>query len=90
MTLYYGKCDTVCDYVGGMAMAQSIPHGQQAAFKQAELTAVLAAPGVEVGQVKAAGGLTFYQFESSGHMVPNDKPESAAIAIDSLLSRLLQ
>ncbi len=60
VTLYYGKTDTACNYVGGMEMANTIQWSGKAAFNAAALTA-LEISGVEAGQVKSSGGLTFLQ-----------------------------
>jgi pimeloyl-ACP methyl ester carboxylesterase len=90
VTLYFGKCDTVCDYVEGLAMAESIPYQSSTNFKNAQLTSTTNSIGVEVGQQKRAGGLVFFQFDSSGHMVPADQPEAAYIAINSVLGPLLK
>lgn len=89
VTLYYGKADTVCDYVGGYAAASAIPFRHSGAFKNATFEAVQPITGLEIGQHKRAGKLSFYQFDSSGHMVPMDKPEAAYIALYSVLKQVV-
>jgi len=87
VTLYYGKTDTACNYVGGRAMADTIAWSQTAAFKSAELTSIIVA-GAEMGQQKSVGGLTFIQIENAGHMVPQDQPSASAFAINSIIGQL--
>lgn len=87
VTLYYGKTDTACDYVGGYAMASSIQWSgtngfNELAFQPLELA------GVEAGQVKSYKGLTFLQVENAGHMVPLDQPAASAAAFLTILKQL--
>jgi carboxypeptidase C (cathepsin A) len=56
----------------------------KSAFNSAALTA-LEISGVEAGQVKSSGGLTFLQIDGAGHMVPMDQPAGSAAAIRTLL-----
>lgn len=60
VTLYYGKTDTACNYVGGYAMANSISWSGQEEFAGAGMGPMDIA-GVEVGQAKAHKGLTWIQ-----------------------------
>ena len=87
VTFYYGKTDTACNYVGGMAMADTIPWTGQSDFSSAPLTP-LTISGVEAGQVKNYGKLTVVQVESAGHMVPMDQPAGSAAAIKTILDQL--
>jgi len=50
VTLYYGKTDTACDYVGGMAMASSLEWTGKDRFN-AQVMRPLEISGVEAGQV---------------------------------------
>lgn len=84
VTLYYGKTDTACNYVGGYEMASTIEWKGKDAFNAASLDPLLIS-GVEAGQVKTSGGLTFMQIESAGHMVPMDQPAGSAAVIQTLL-----
>lgn len=87
VTFYYGKTDTACNYVGGMAMADTIEWSGRAEFAAAPLTP-LTISGVEAGQVKNHGKLTVVQVESAGHMVPMDQPAGAAAAILTILNQV--
>jgi carboxypeptidase C (cathepsin A) len=60
VTLFYGKTDTACNYVGGLAMANTIAWSGTKAFSSAPLTAMEIA-GVPAGQTKSYGGLTWMQ-----------------------------
>jgi len=84
VTLYYGKTDTACNYVGGYEMASTIAWTGKDAFNAASLSSLLIS-GVEAGQIKSSGGLTFMQIESAGHMVPMDQPAGSAAVIQTLL-----
>jgi pimeloyl-ACP methyl ester carboxylesterase len=86
VTFYYGKTDTACNYVGGMAMADTIEWSGRSAFAAAPLTP-LTISGVEAGQVKNFGKLTVVQVESAGHMVPMDQPAGSAAAIQTILAQ---
>jgi cathepsin A (carboxypeptidase C) len=86
VTLFYGKTDTACNYVGGLAMADSISWTGGAAFSAAPLTAMEIA-GVEAGQMKSAGGLTWIQVDGAGHMVPLDQPAAASVALNSIIAK---
>lgn len=87
VTLYYGKTDTACDYVGGYAMANSIEWGGKGKFQGKDLEDVQLA-GVTVAQTKGYGGLTWLQIDSAGHMVPIDQPATSSLAINTILSAL--
>lgn len=60
VTVYYGKTDTACNYVGGYAMANTIAWSGQEAFAAADMGPMEIA-GVEAGQAKSYNGLTFIQ-----------------------------
>jgi hypothetical protein len=55
-----------------MAMANGLEWAGQSAFFAAPLQP-LKLGGVEAGQVKKSGKLTFVQIEAAGHMVPMDQ-----------------
>jgi len=88
VTLYYGKTDTACNYVGGLAMANTISWTRTAEFAKASMSKMIVG-GVEMGQSKSVGGLTFMQLENAGHMVPQDQPAASAMAIDTLVGPLV-
>ena len=87
VTFYFGKTDTACNYKGGQAMADAMEWSGREAFAALEFSPYEIS-GVEAGQVKAYGGLTFLQMEQSGHMVPLDSPASSAAAIQTILLQL--
>lgn len=84
---YYGKTDTACDYMGGRAMADTIPWSGKSAFSNAALQPWELA-GVQAGQSKTYGPLTFIQIENAGHMVPMDQPAAASQVINTLLAQV--
>jgi pimeloyl-ACP methyl ester carboxylesterase len=89
VVLYYGKTDTACNYVGGLALANTISWKSQAEFAAAGLGPMEIA-GIEAGQAKSLNGLTFIQVDSAGHMVPLDQPASSAMAIGTILQEIKQ
>lgn len=89
VTLYYGKTDTACNYVGGMAMADTISWSGMEAFSATPLSALEIA-GVEAGQMKAHNGLTWIQVDSAGHMVPLDQPAAASVALQTIVSKYVK
>ena len=86
VTLFYGKTDTACNYVGGYAMANSIVWSGMRSFAGLGLSPMEIA-GVEAGQTKTFGGLTWIQVESAGHMVPMDQPRAALDMIKEFIRR---
>ena len=66
-------------------MANNIPYINSKEFLNEKLQDILNSQGVKIGEYKKSGLLSFFQVDSSGHMVPADKPESAYLAINSLL-----
>ena len=89
VTLYYGKTDTACNYVGGMAMADSISWTGTEAFATTELSSLEIA-GVSAGQMKSYGGLTWIQVDSAGHMVPLDQPAASSVALQSIIGKFVK
>eukprot|EP01038_Epipyxis_sp_PR26KG_P004157 gene4157-5921_t len=87
VTLYYGKQDTACNYVGGLAMANTIAWSGTESFQQIPLTSFELA-GVEAGKAKSFKGLTFIQVEGAGHMVPLNQPAASAAVIHIALSSI--
>jgi carboxypeptidase C (cathepsin A) len=87
VTLYYGKTDTACQYVGGAKLAETIVWSGKSAYNSATLQPWTIA-GVEAGQIKSSGGLTFIQVEDAGHMVPLNQPASSAAIMQGVLSSL--
>eukprot|EP00604_Paraphysomonas_vestita_P001398 CAMPEP_0174819250 /NCGR_PEP_ID=MMETSP1107-20130205/2365_1 /TAXON_ID=36770 /ORGANISM="Paraphysomonas vestita, Strain GFlagA" /LENGTH=355 /DNA_ID=CAMNT_0016032385 /DNA_START=378 /DNA_END=1445 /DNA_ORIENTATION=+ len=87
VTLYYGKTDTACNYVGGLALANTIVWNSQEQFSSESLSPLEIA-GVEAGQIKSVHGLTFMQVDSAGHMVPLDQPAASAVAVRTILNQV--
>jgi cathepsin A (carboxypeptidase C) len=85
--LYYGKTDTACNYKGGQAVAASIPFKGSADFNALPYSSWQLG-GVEAGQAKSAGGLTFIQVESAGHMVALDLQPASAQIISTVLASI--
>lgn len=87
VTVYYGKTDTACQYVGGQKLADTIKwNGQSTYVNSAYKPWVIS--GVEAGQIKSSGGLTYIGVESAGHMVPMDQPAASAAIIQSVIASL--
>lgn len=76
VSLYYGKNDRACNYFGGYAMANELPWKSQVNFKNESLKPLVIG-GVEAGQFKQFGGLTYVQIDAAGHMVPMDQPAAS-------------
>jgi carboxypeptidase C (cathepsin A) len=87
VTMYFGKQDTACNYVGGLAVANTLPWANTAAWANLPMGVVDIA-GVEAGQGKSLNGLTFLAFEGAGHMVPLDQPAASAYVIQTLLKQV--
>jgi carboxypeptidase C (cathepsin A) len=84
VTLYYGKQDTACNYVGGRAMADTIPWASGKEFASLPLQPLMVA-GVQIGETKTLNGLTFLQVEMAGHMVGLDNGAASAMALQTLI-----
>jgi carboxypeptidase C (cathepsin A) len=87
VTVYYGKTDTACQYVGGQKMADTISWKGQKDYNDAAYQGFTIA-GVNAGQIKTAGGLTYIGIEGAGHMVPLDQPAASAAIIQSVLAKV--
>jgi len=68
-------------------MANIIPWANQKEFAERELSPLEIA-GVEVGQTKAVGGLTWIQADGAGHMVGLDQGAASATALQTILVNL--
>lgn len=86
VTVFYGKTDTACNYVGGLTMANTISWSGMSQFSSLELSPLEIA-GVEAGQTKSYGGLTYIQVDAAGHMVPLDQPAAASMAINTIIGK---
>lgn len=91
VTFYYGKQDTACNYVGGLAMAnESLAWGGAAAWATLPMKPLIVG-GAPVGEVKAGAGpshatLTFIAADGAGHMVPMDNGAAASLALSATIS----
>lgn len=86
VTFYYGMTDTVCNYIGGSALAHSLRWSGSSRFRHTPMQDLII-QGARTGQTKAYGGLTWIQVEGAGHMVPVDNPAAAYHAISTLISQ---
>jgi Serine carboxypeptidase len=84
VTMYYGKMDTVCNYMGGLAVANTLPWTGKDSFASSGLEKFVIA-GVDVGQMKSQDGLTFLQIESAGHMVSVSVPIVETVLLYNIL-----
>ena len=87
VALLYGKQDSVCDFVQGLATADHLPWSGAATFRSATM-APLRLLGAEIGQWKASGGLSWYQIDGAGHMVPLDAPAAALGVLERLVREI--
>ena len=87
VTMFYGKQDTACNYVGGFAVAETLPWKGQAEFSNKPMEPLEIA-GVEAGQTKSAGGLTWMQVDGAGHMVGMNAPAANAAALETIVGGL--
>lgn len=87
VSVYFGKTDTACQYVGGLAMADSISWAKGEEFATAPLQSMEVA-GVSAGKFKSVGGLTYYEIESAGHMVPMDQPVGSSVVVSDMLRQV--
>lgn len=85
VTVYYGKTDTACQYVGGQKLTDTIKWKGQSTYVETPYSAWMIS-GVEAGQIKSSGGLTYIGVESAGHMVPMDQPAASAAIIQSVIA----
>ena len=86
--MFYGKTDLACHYLGGLGAANAIAWTGSSAFRLAAMKPLFAHGDIEVGQVKAFSGLSFYQLEQAGHMSFIDQPASVALVYLALLREL--
>jgi cathepsin A (carboxypeptidase C) len=87
VSVYFGKTDTACQYVGGKAMVDTLSWNSAEQFVSSPLTDIEVA-GVSIGKVKAYAGLSYYEIDSAGHMVPMDQPVGTAVVLNDMLKTL--
>ena len=88
VSVYYGKTDTACDYVGGKTMAESIVWENTHEYQAASLISLEIA-GIKAGAYKSYKGLSYYEIESAGHMVPMDQPISTSVILTNMLNTIV-
>eukprot|EP00300_Choanocystis_sp_HF-7_P022021 c21142_g1_i1.p1 GENE.c21142_g1_i1~~c21142_g1_i1.p1 ORF type:complete len:440 (+),score=109.41 c21142_g1_i1:39-1322(+) len=81
---YNGQLDFICNYQGNEALLADLQWSGAAGFAAAPYLPWYI-DGVEVGQVKSYGGLTFVLVAQAGHMVPHDQPQAALEIITHLI-----
>lgn len=84
VTLFYGKEDTACNYVGGYEMASKLSWPGAQKWAQQGLKKLVIG-GSASGQIQEAAGLTFIQIDGAGHMTPIDNSAYAYHALAILL-----
>ncbi|CEO97689.1 hypothetical protein PBRA_005803 [Plasmodiophora brassicae] len=80
--IFYGDQDLICNYVGGMHLAEQLRWSRSDAYKQKQFSPWVA-NGVDSGIIKGEGPLTFLVVKDAGHMVPMDQPAAALALITS-------
>ncbi|KAI8060710.1 carboxypeptidase S1 [Gongronella butleri] len=74
--LYSGDADFICNWYGNYAWAELLSFSGQDAYR-ADGMSSWHVNGVEKGQVKTGGGLTFLRIYGAGHEVPFYQPEAS-------------
>ncbi len=74
--VYSGKEDYICNYLGGLAWANTTKWNGQDSFSKASFKN-WSVDGSIAGEVKNSGPFTFLAVEGAGHMVPLDQPKHA-------------
>ncbi|OMP88555.1 Carboxypeptidase S1-like protein B [Diplodia seriata] len=76
VVLSHGDADYVANWLGGEAVALALDYGAAARFTAAAY-APFVVDGVERGEVREAGGLSFVKVYGAGHLVTRDQPRAA-------------
>ncbi len=74
-------------YTTGKAMAETIAWSGRQTYNAAQLESIEIA-GVEAGKYKSVGGLSYFEIESAGHMVPMDQPAGSSVVLQHMLKSL--
>lgn len=77
VSLYYGDADYICNWFGGQAISLAINYTHAAQFAKAGYQPLLV-DGVEYGEVRQYGLLSFTRVYEAGHEVPFYQRESPA------------
>eukprot|EP01022_Parablepharisma_sp_SALTPOND_P015951 TRINITY_DN2291_c1_g1_i1.p1 TRINITY_DN2291_c1_g1~~TRINITY_DN2291_c1_g1_i1.p1 ORF type:complete len:447 (-),score=51.10 TRINITY_DN2291_c1_g1_i1:1520-2860(-) len=67
--LWFGDKDYVCNFVGGMTVAERIPWEGKERFRKAELRPWVDSDGKEIGQIKREGRLKYVKVYDGGHVI---------------------
>jgi len=85
VVIYNGDLDLICNWVGGNMWVEGMPWSGQTAFNNAPFD-TWKVNGLNAGQAKSSGGLTFVRVFQAGHMVPHDQPAFALALLQNILS----
>ncbi|GAM84365.1 hypothetical protein ANO11243_023590 [Dothideomycetidae sp. 11243] len=76
VSLIYGDADYICNWFGGEAVSLAIDHSDRVEFSKTEYAAMIVR-GVEYGQVRQYGNLSFTRIYEAGHAMNIDQPIAA-------------
>ncbi|KAJ1776500.1 hypothetical protein LPJ62_006702 [Coemansia sp. RSA 2167] len=82
--VYAGDADYICNWYGNKAWTMEMEWSGQELFNAAA-DKVWMADGVEGGEARAFGNLTFVRVFGAGHMVPYDQPVAALTMVNQWL-----
>ncbi|KAE8732679.1 Serine carboxypeptidase 3 [Hibiscus syriacus] len=74
--LYAGEYDLICNWIGNSNWVHAMAWSGQKEFGVAP-TVPFVVDGVEAGQLKSHGPLSFLKVHNAGHMVPMDQPKAS-------------
>ncbi|KAL6967158.1 Protein cbp3, mitochondrial [Sarracenia purpurea var. burkii] len=76
MLVYAGEYDLICNWLGNSRWVHAMEWSGQKNFTDAPTVPFLV-DGVEKGQLKSHGPLSFLKVHDAGHLVPMDQPKAA-------------
>ncbi|PTU23793.1 hypothetical protein P175DRAFT_0428594 [Aspergillus ochraceoroseus IBT 24754] len=76
VSLIYGDADYICNWFGGQAVSLALEHPHSSQFRKAGYTPLLV-DGVEYGETREYGNLSFTRVYEAGHEVPYYQPIAA-------------
>ncbi|KAK8496176.1 hypothetical protein V6N11_056995 [Hibiscus sabdariffa] len=74
--VYAGEYDLVCNWIGNSKWVHAMTWSGQKEFGAAP-TVPFVVDGVEAGQLKSHGPLSFLKVHNAGHLVPMDQPKAS-------------
>lgn len=80
--LYYGEEDFICNWVGGLSVANNVNWSQQSAFSQAQMQS-----WDNYGLFKQVDNFTFIKVYKAGHLVPMDQPAAALDILETFIKK---